>query len=248
MTCGVDLANSAVYTVKIRTKNAVGLWSEWATQTLAVSYTPPAIPIVMLAFDNIRGSITVVATHPEPVAPQPNVAYSDIYRDGVRIATGVVGGYIDYTPASGRVYSYSVVAVGENGTASQSEARSGQITLSCSQLARLNGDWVRLKSNPGRSNNKNMYANSMQFAGRKKAVTQFEFHESDDYMLRFTLRTKEELDQLERIIGSKETLLYRDNRGRRVFGTVPYLNTDDVRMGWYAVSFPFNAVDYNEVV
>jgi hypothetical protein len=64
--CGVDLLNGATYTIKLRTKNAEGLWSDWGSRKTTVSYTPPAKPTVQLTPDNNRCSVVFTIEHPAP--------------------------------------------------------------------------------------------------------------------------------------------------------------------------------------
>ncbi|HZK00132.1 MAG TPA: hypothetical protein VFC79_08995, partial [Tissierellaceae bacterium] len=86
-TVGVALLNNSTYKVKLRTKTALGLWTDYAEQTLTVSYTPPAVPTVELIDEGVYISIDI--TNPTPTGTEPAVTCHDIYRDGIRIATNI---------------------------------------------------------------------------------------------------------------------------------------------------------------
>lgn len=249
-----NLENNSAYTIELRFKNSDGLWSEYTANSITVAYTKPMQPIAEKSTDSIRGSITLFITDPDPIGAEPAVEYHDIYRNDstgwIRIATNIIGqNYVDYTPASGKVYEYKVRSWGSS-VFSDSAPLSAMMKISCSQLARSNGDWIELEMNPKRTNNIGLYTTQMHFAGREKAVTQFEEFEDTNLNLSFTLYEKGDLQKLEDIIKAKETVLYRDNRGKKIYGTISGLSMDDdiIDENWYNISFAISEVDYSEVV
>jgi hypothetical protein len=103
------------------------LWSDWSSVRIAVAYTIPATPTVVVTPDDELGYIAVAATHPAPVGDQPVVACMDIYRSeagapAIRIAKSLVPTniYRDYAVASLVGYNYIVAAVGTTGTTAYS--------------------------------------------------------------------------------------------------------------------------------
>ena len=87
----------------------------------------------------------------------------------------------------------------------------------------------------------------MQFAGREKAVA--EFGESKDLgiAMSFVIKDIEDIDTLMALVESGETLLYRDNRGRKIYCTIGGLDIDEERKYW-TVSFAIAEVSHQEGV
>lgn len=127
--------NQASRTLRVRIRDG-GLWSEWSTVTVQVSYTPPAVPDV-----TVTGVVTPGSPHPnEPDALQvtpvfrdpaasdePVVESWDVWVRGgpeglVRLAAGLPPGqpWTWRQPTSGAVYEVQVVATGSNGTQARS--------------------------------------------------------------------------------------------------------------------------------
>ncbi|HZJ99936.1 MAG TPA: hypothetical protein VFC79_08020, partial [Tissierellaceae bacterium] len=222
ITSGIDLLNNSTYTLKVRTKTGLGLWTYYTVQTLNVAYTPPAIPLVEL----IEGdyNITLLIEDPEPTGTQPVVDYHDIYRNGIRIATNVENEYIDNNIGGNIEYSYQVVAVGENETISQTLFHSGSIVITSSVLSDMEGNHVILRTEPAREESRTYLSESLYFAGRRLPVTQFEEFESNNLNLSFVLYNEGELEAFKDIVAKKTTLLYRDNRKRKMFCTISEIN------------------------
>lgn len=248
VTTGLDLANGSTYTIRVRTKTALGLWTAYAEQSLEVSFTEPPTPTLELIPSD--GVVGVVITNPEPTSNQPEVLYNNIYRNGIRIATRVGSNYQDYTNRSNKEYQYRVVAIGENGTVSNSEYKEISIILKHSFLNDLYGNYVELRYDPKRSESKGNTGSLMQFKGRQYPVMQFDKAKENNISLSFSILKHENKVKLEEIIDSATTLLYRDNRERKMFVTVSDLNINDdvINTDWYDVSFTINRVDHSEVV
>lgn len=248
VTVGADLVNSSTYTVKVRIADSGGIWSSYATQSISISFTPPEIPLVTVSTNEARASITLEIVNPEGLTA---VTHNDIYRDGQRIGTGIIGGFTDYTVESEKEYSYRARAVGENGTYADSEVVTSSVPVKHTQLVLTTNynKWIELKWNPEKSDNRQHNSVSNYFAGRRFAVTDFSENENNNIPNSFAIRDKAELDKLIEIYDAKETVLYRDRRGKRLFGTLNNLSiADESPRTWWTVSFTVNQVDFNEVI
>ncbi|MGG3737529.1 DNRLRE domain-containing protein [Aeribacillus pallidus] len=252
-----SLANNTDYKIQVAIKNADNLWSDFITSNIHVSYTPPAVPVVTTAKG--EGIITIMIDNPTPTVTQPNVSYNDVYRrkhgesTWTRIATNIPAdaSFVDYTPASGQVYEYFVRAWGDNGTYSNSSIVSESITLT--------GVWLHEADNPlntlhqfklvsDRSENWQPTAAMMQFAGRRLPVAEYDDNEKRSVIVKLTLlKDNGDKEALERMIYSKNTLCYRDARGRKMFCHVFQLPVDDELYG-NTVSLTFEEVSYTEEV
>lgn len=257
-TCGVDLVSGEEYIWAISTLDSLGVWSVYAVQELTVNYNPPAKPTITVESND--GSVTINITNPEAEGLEPIVVRCDIYRDNAKTGEVILsdsmsyynltGTYTDYAPISGVNHVYHVVAVGYNEGATKSDYADGSITLRHSRLARLNGDFVDLIADPKRVEDVIYYSSQNHFAGRTKPITQFEEFEDTNLSLSFVLYEEGHLDKFKAIVKAKETILYRDNRGRKIYGTISSFSvSDDIRdFNWFNVSFVMNEVDYSEVI
>ncbi|AXM88456.1 hypothetical protein B379_04170 [Anoxybacillus ayderensis G10] len=252
-----DLQNNTDYKIQVAIKNADNLWSDFVTSNIHVSYTPPAVPIVTTTKG--EGIITISIDNPTPSGTQPNVSYNDLYRrkqgetTWTRIATNIPAdtSFVDYTPASGQVYEYFVRAWGGNGTYSDSAVARESISLT--------GVWLHEADNPletlrqfkfvsNRNENWQPTAAMMQFAGRRLPVAEYDESEQRIISVKLTvLKNSGDREALEELIRSKNTLCYRDARGRKMFCHVFQLPVDDEVYG-NTVSLTFEEVSYTEEV
>jgi hypothetical protein len=252
-----DLQNNTDYKIQVAIKNADNLWSDFVTSNIHVSYTPPAVPIVTTTKG--EGIIIVSIDNPTPTGTEPNVPYNDLYRrkqgetTWTRIATNIPAdaSFVDYTPTSGQVYEYFVRAWGDNGTYSDSSVVSESISLT--------GVWLHEADNPletlhqfklvsERSENWQPTAAMMQFAGRRLPIAEYDDTEQRSVSVKITiLKNSDDREAIERLIRSKNTLCYRDARGRKMFCHVFQLPVDDERYG-NTVSLTFEEVSYTEEV
>jgi hypothetical protein len=252
-----DLQNNTDYKIQVAIKNADNLWSDFVTVNIHVSYTPPAVPIVTTTKG--QGIITVSIDNPTPSGTQPNVSYNDLYRrkqgesTWTRIATNIPAdaSFVDYTPASGQVYEYFVRAWGDNGTYSDS--------LIVNESISFIGIWLHEADNPlntlhqfklvsDRSENWQPTAAMMQFAGRRLPVAEYDETEQRSVSVKLTmLKDSNDREALEKLIRSKNTLCYRDARGRKMFCHAFELPIEDEFFG-NTVSLTFEEVSYTEEV
>lgn len=258
VTVGVDLANSTNYTIKVRIKNSDGVWSDWATLGITVSYTPPATPTLTVISG--VGHIDITITNPVPSGSQPTVTGNDVYRreSGTTLWTRITANvpqnsiYSDYAVASAQTYEYKVTAIGSNGTVTDSTVAQGSVTFS--------GAWLHDITNPvgtvrqykydGEARSAGWSAEStlMKFAGRKLPVVAF--GEFEDNQIQASLKmqaTSGDMEALRALVQGKGTICYRDGRGRKIFGTIQTLPEQDEFFG-YSVIITVNAIDYSEVV
>ncbi|ESU71177.1 hypothetical protein T260_15140 [Geobacillus thermopakistaniensis] len=252
-----NLANNTDYKIQVAIQNADNLWSDFVTVNIHVSYTPPAVPIVSTTKG--EGIITITIDNPTPTGTQPNVSYNEVYRrkqgesTWTRIATNIPAdtSFVDYTPASGQVYEYFVRAWGTNGTYADS--------LIVSRSISLQGIWLHEADNPlatlhqfklvsDRSENWQPTAAMMQFAGRRLPVAEYDDTEQRTISMKITvLKNSDDREAIERLIRSKNTLCYRDGRGRKMFCHAFQLPVDDEVYG-NTVSLTFEEVSYSEEV
>jgi len=99
-----------------------GHWSPWAWVSLQVALSPPTIPLVTAVVLASEAAVQMSITNPLGVPGYGDAVSNDVYRDGVRIATGlpVNEAYIDWFPGAGEI-SYTVTAFTVNGASASND-------------------------------------------------------------------------------------------------------------------------------
>ncbi|GAA4082748.1 hypothetical protein [Actinomadura miaoliensis] len=91
---------------------------------------------------------------------------------------------------------------------------------------------------------------SLTFAGRRFPVVEYGEHQDDQYGIRVQIPDgdtyRAELDDLRAFAEAKTTLVFRDNRGRQMHGTMSGYAVDDQPWG-AEVSFTFTRVSIEQV-
>jgi len=251
---GADLADNTSYTAKVRIKNQYDLWSDWATKAFTVDFELPNKPAFEIVKDLVRASVRLTIANPAPDGAG-GFAHNDIYRRKVngtwiRIATGIErdGIYEDCAMASSQPYEYMIRTIGTFGYM-DSDIKYADIRVRNSQLASISDKdiCVPLIYNPQRNISLGMGRTLMQFAGREKPVAEFSEHVDFGLALSFVVKDIEDIDTLMALVESAETLLYRDNRGRKIYCTIGSLDIDEERKYW-TVSFAIAEVSHQEGV
>lgn len=89
------------------------------------------------------------------------------------------------------------------------------------------------------------------YAGRVYPVTEFGENQNDTYSVKLILphgpTWASDVAAMEVFAQYRKTLCFRDNRGRKVFGTLSGYQEDDLDEGT-SVAFTFTRVDYTESV
>jgi hypothetical protein len=253
-TVGVSFENGGTYTVKVRVKDATNLWSDYASQTITVSYTPPANPII--GVNKADGHLVIDIHNPVPTGTQPSVIGNDVFKkiDGnwVMIAENIFYQYRDYEVGSGKVYEYMVTAHGDNETSTSSTSASGSV--------KLHGVWLHQITDPeasvyhfkydggGRASQWEVESSRMMFKGRKYPVIETGEMHNDLVSFSLTLTSEDERIALEKLVYSHSMLCYRDGRGRLVVGMITRLPLEDEIWGGQTTSLEIIRVDYKEGV
>jgi hypothetical protein len=249
------LENGKTYTFKVRIADKYEIWSDWATNTTTISFVKPPKPVITLYPQPNRGSILIDIENPKPGTGEETTVYNEVFRkeeDGewIRIASNVNKRHVDYTAKSEAEYQYKVRAIGQNGY-NDSNVKIADVKVRYSDIA-IVGEWdryIRLKYNDTKRQNTGYSGEILKFAGRAKPVVEFEDTYDSGIALSFEITSKEELGKLQEIIDSRRTLLYRDSRGRKLYGNVvSRLDVEDLKLNHYRVSFTFVETDYSEVI
>lgn len=247
------LEDNKFYTFKVRIADENDIWSDWGTKTATIKFTKPAIPSFTLYLNPGRG-FTLINIEKSAGGGESTI-YNDVFRkigdeEWIRIATNVVDSYSDYSIRAIEDVHYKVRAIGQNGY-NDSLAKSVYFSMRYNDLA-IVGEWdkyIKLKYNERKKQNQGYSGEILKFAGRKGSVVEFDDNYDNSLALEFEITSKKDLEMLQYIIDSRKTLLFRDRKGRKLYGSIiSKLNIEDTRLRTYVVDFTFTETDFNEVV
>lgn len=231
------------YEARVRIKNEYDLFSEWGALTFSLDYEMPNKP--GLTARRIENGIELTITNASDS--------SLIYRDGICIGETFGDKFNDYSAASGVEYEYFVRTVDETEAFADSDTVKATALLKGSLFAPVSdlSAIVKLKYNlndiPGRVTDITPVGSQTYLSGRTHPITEFTEHESHSMSFQFFVRIYSEVESVMSLIRRKETVLYRDGKGRKVYGVITGCNIADDRMG-YLLSFSLTTVDYSEEV
>lgn len=258
-TVGYSLENETDYVIQLTIKNVDGISSDIEKSHIHVSYTPPAVPILSIVGDGNLSTISLSIANPVPVNTEPVVTHHDLFRRKVgdaiwtRIANNVSlnGSYIDFTPASEQVYEYYVRAWGENGTYRDSPVVNESISLKSIWL--VDPDEPESLHHfryfePGRTSDRVVRGQMMEFEGRSLGMAEFSAKEQQKVNVVLQLKKNSgDLEALHDLLSRHTAILYRDAKGRRIYGAIFSLSENETEYG-YTVPIEVQAVSYEEGV
>lgn len=258
-TVGYSLENEIDYVIQLTIRNVDGINSDVEKSRIHVSYTPPAVPNLSIIGEGNLSTISLSIENPVPVNTEPVVTHHDLFRRKVgdskwtRIVDNVAlnGSYIDYTPASEQVYEYYVRAWGDNGTYRDSAVVNESITLKSIWL--VDPDEPESLHHfryfePGRTSDRIVRGQMMEFEGRSLGMA--EFSSAEQKKINVVLQMKKnsgDLEALHDLLSRHTAILYRDAKGRRIYGAIFSLSENETDYG-YTVPIEVQAVSYEEGV
>lgn len=231
------------YTVQLRTKDEYDLWSDWASTTVTISTDKPEKPSIALQRSAYGVEITGTG-----------LVYRSDYDKDEYICIGMAdGSYFDNAVRSKVEYKYFVRAISENDTYNDSDIKFIQAELRhtliapMSDLTNVFAFTRSLNAPPKRTYNHQPGGAFVEYAGRKHPVWEPTEHVNAAWQMSFYLKAWAEVEAFVALVDRKETVLYRDAKGRKVYGVLGNLSVTDER-GGYSVSFTLTEVDHSEEV
>lgn len=230
-------------------------------------YNNPSVPQILGVAD--PGAIRILITNPPPSGENPLTVSNQVARKEtgqpdtafVIIGTaGVNGTYTDSSVASGVSYTYRVRGVSGTGA-------TGGWSATVDVVAKLTGMWFSIPEEPsfgqvsfpyggvGRQESYSLAKTGLQFVGRTYQVVDYGTSKARAIQITTQIPGPAENDNYEQMksaarhIGEGPVIvLYRDQRGRKMYASVDGFSMTDVEMGSYDVSFTLNQVDFDESV
>lgn len=252
-----QLPDGVVWTALVRVRSSLGLWSEWASDTLEVSYVAPAKALVGARWNADAGAVSLDVEN-EDSGALPEAVSNDLWRsidDGpwVRIVTGVSpwGAAIDPTPSLSGVNRYRAVAWTEDGVSSTSEPVEVEVREPGWTYVNFGPgftQWVRFYGKPSYSGETARSRTLHRFAGRDRPVAFFAPDASQKIGVSGRLTPDSStLTEWERAVATAEVVCYRDPKGRRMFGVLgPLSHSWERNPRLVSISFDVEEVDHDE--
>lgn len=227
------------YLARIRIKNEYDMWSEWGTTSFTISTTKPDKPTLSIQRSQYGLELTIGGAQ--------EVSY--IYRDGVCIARATGEKYFDNTVANEKEYQYFIRALSEDGFA-DSDIEIGVPSFRYG-LLNTGDEVIELKHNinavPGKNLNNTQSGTLNMYDGRKYPVPEMSGNVEQTLVLGYFFKTYPDVERLIEIADQKDIVLYRDKRGRKMYGKITGLAVQDTFHG-HNVSITISATDYDEAV
>lgn len=179
-----------------------------------------------------------------------------IYKstDGVNFIkikeVGVNQSYTDFLVSHNVTYYYKVKVTSIGLAYKDSEVFSRVVMLEKPMLNLVKDGYNYLKMDKAvrRDINEGIEVSVLEFAGRTKPISEFGEQNSSKVRISFYAVSGLEIDKVYELYRAKSLVMYRDLRGRKMFGTMSDLNVVDKEAGTYEVSFNFTENDYSEEV
>lgn len=268
------VTNGATFTVRVRAQSTHNLWSDWVEQTFTVDLLPPAEVTVTPVFDQGSGTMVVeLAADAPAMGVTAQVVSVDLQRridggDWLTIVSTIdlypeVQTVLDTAPITNGLNEYRVIAL----SVSPSTGISDPVGAVVDGLA--TGQWlylsygagfaniVRARCDPATKLTVSRVRGSAATQGRRKptllAGEQRTLVVTASATLAWGSRCGVPADasstdrDFERASEEADLVLYRDYRGRRIFGVLGAdVDIDDQLPHMAAVSFTVTEVDYTE--
>lgn len=253
--------------IEVTTRTALAVESQTGTRLVTPDFDSPDQPSITVTEVPDEGHTSIVVTNPSPTGSKPSVTYAQILRRALTgLAAGddwtVIGAVVedgtwkDYTAASQITYEYLARAVSADDTTTDSDTE--QATLD------LQGVWIHDPVDPaeaddsayqfryGSVSGKGLGHDTMgvgaYYAGRQYPVYDFGEHDAEELSAAIQIEHGPtwiaDVAAVGAFARAKTTLCVRDTRGRRVFGTVTYSESDEQ---WgTSIQVTVTRVDYDE--
>ena len=231
------------YVVYVRCKNRYGLWSEYATREITVSFQRPVKPVVETILEGLNVILWV----------KNHTAYKKLYlmRDGVPAARLDGNAYTDYTAGAENHYTVRGVSASDGWADTELTVYvpfGGGIVLSGINSY---GEMVLLElSSTLQTFNENLSfgGEKVEIAGKRWGVWEFSGNDSRSISASDYIVSMEGLEQLKDLCARHKTTLYRDAFGNRIWGVVTQLAAKTQQFGDKVLAFAgftFIQVDYS---
>ena len=242
------LANAA-YTARVRYKNQYDMWSAWGSTSFTVAATAPATPTLSAAVSG-RG----IALTPGSLAAYTKaILYRCVHGTGAWVPIAIVtGAYQDNAVAHGIQYDYKLRGATSSAYA-DSTTQTVTAALSNDTIATVDGSAVidltmSQEQTAGKTIRDGQQTVMTQYAGRTRPVAEFSGYRASTFASTYHVDSWAEIEAILALAAMCTTVLYRDRRGRKIYGVIStVIPVQDTTFG-YAVGLTIDTVEYDEEV
>lgn len=243
------LSNNTNFIVKVKVKNQFNLWSDFAIKEITVSYTELPKPVYDIARDG--SGILITMLMPEtPGLSSLEVWRKDRFSNWARLAYDMsrTDQWTDNTVASGKEYSYKVIANALNGGMSESEIKTEKAEVKDFAFVDIEdtSKKITLRWNPKISITNMRKISSKIYAGCAKPKIEKGKAKYKIARMEFTVKMPE-LEYLQYLADTSKVILFRDRRGEKIYGNISSDISDTYEsMDRVNVSFEFTELNFIE--
>ena len=246
------LDNNKTYTLRLSIKNQYGYNSDFATQTFSIAYEELQRPSFTLFADYVNGAHIIDITNIESeLFKECEVHRREKGEDWIRIAKGLprVTQFRDITTRSNLTYYYKVRAVSTADGIIDSDVKLSYTQLKYAQLLDMyTNEVTTLKSNFKRNITLEQDMSEKFYAGRRTPVANYGEKKYKVINISFAVKTFTEKELFENLYYSRPTLLYRDNRGEKLYCYISQKPKITPTKNYWTIEFALTEQSYAEGV
>ena len=237
---------NGTYQAKVKVINEFNLSSQWGTYNFVLNLVQPEKPTLAL-----QRSAYGIQLNASNISNYALIYRSDYDNDNYIYIGKSSGIFYDNSVRNKAEYKYFVRAVSNEETFKDSDIKFIQADFKYAIIAPvsdLSNVFVfnrSLNTPPKRVYDRNNGGTSVLYAGRTYPVWKPDEHISAGMSFTFYLKTWAKVKEFIELYDHKETVLYRDSRRRKIYGTLGNLSVTDERSG-FLINFTISQVDYDE--
>lgn len=237
------------YLIRARVMNEYAMYSEWGAVNAFIDFDQPPAPDLVAA--TMRNGVRLTIRDSD-ASIEKIIVYRGAGGSYIPIAVLSAGArtWADYTCAGVNTYFVRAV-VGDIFADSNMVAAAPQITGSILAPASIPEDIVSLKYSlgapPERALSVDYAPTLLTFEGRDLPVSDFSGGELRRISFKIAMPDREEVERLRQIAGKKSTVLYRDPKGRKIYGIISMLPHVEKKR-YTEVDIEITETDYSEVI
>lgn len=244
-----NLDKDKTYIFKVRISNKNKIWSNIGEKKVLVNFTVPDKTNISLFTNSKQGEILIRFEEVIEKGTEKTLYY-EILRSEDKETWEKVGEtkekkFLDKTPIMNSDIRYKVRTIGQNGFV-DSKIEVIKLKSIYNFISDINNEYlIRAIYNESKNESIGYKGEVFKFLGRNSPVVEFDTMQDRQVNIDFILTTDEELEELKKLVRTRDIIVYRDKRKRKIYGSiVDGIRIDDESFDNYKVSFTIVEVDH----